>query len=54
LDEKGERLSMNILQRIRRDLLVLAFAPFYELEKKEREKILDERLKRLEQKQKLR
>jgi len=52
LDEKGEWLFTNLLQRIRRGLLVLAIAPFYWLEKKERERKLEERLKRSEQKQK--
>jgi hypothetical protein len=51
LDEKGEGFT-NILQRIRRGLLVLAFAPLYWLEKKELERKLEERLKRSEQKQK--
>ena len=44
---------MNIIQRIRRDLVVLAIAPFYGLEKKEREKKLAERLNRLKEKQKI-
>jgi hypothetical protein len=43
---------MNIFQRIRRDLVVLAIAPFYGLEKRERERKLEERLNRLEEKQK--
>ena len=34
---------MNIFQRIRRDLVVLAIAPFYGFEKREREKKLKAR-----------
>ena len=41
---------MNLLKKIERDLTVLAMSPLVELEKKERERKLDERLKRIEQK----
>lgn len=43
---------MNIFQRIRHDLVVLAIAPFYGFEKREREKKLEARLNRLKEKQK--
>jgi hypothetical protein len=38
---------MNLLQKIRRFLLVLALAPLYWLEEREKEKKLQERLKRI-------
>ncbi len=41
---------MNFFKRIERDLTVLAMAPLVELERKERERRLEERLKRSEQK----
>ena len=41
---------MNSLKKIERGLTVVAMAPFVGLEKKERERRLDERLKRLENK----
>jgi hypothetical protein len=41
---------MNLFKKIERDLFVLAMAPLAGLEKKERERRLDERLKRSEQK----
>jgi len=41
---------MNLFKKIERDLSVLAMAPLVGLEKKERERRLDERLKRSEQK----
>jgi hypothetical protein len=37
---------MNLLQRIRRMFLVLALVPLYWLEEKEKERRLQERLKR--------
>ena len=43
---------MNIFQRIRRDLVVLAIAPFYGFERRGRERKLEARLNRLEEKQK--
>jgi hypothetical protein len=45
---------MNLFKKIERGLVVFAMAPFCWLEKKERERILEERLKRSEQKQKRR
>jgi hypothetical protein len=47
-----ERIKTNTLKKIHRNLLVLAVAPFYSLEKKERERKLEQRLKHLEQKHK--
>jgi hypothetical protein len=44
---------MNLFKKIGRSLSVLAMAPLVELEKKERERRLEERLKRCEEKQKL-
>jgi hypothetical protein len=41
---------MNIFKRIERGLTALAMAPLSGLEKKERERRLEERLKRSEQK----
>ena len=41
---------MNLFRKIGRDLTVLALVPFSGLEIKERNRRLDERLKRLEQK----
>jgi len=41
---------MNLLRKIERGLTVLALAPLSGLEKKERDRRLDERLRRLEQK----
>ena len=41
---------MNIFQRIRLDLVVLAIAPLSGFEKREREQNLNERLKRLKSK----
>ena len=41
---------MNFFKKIERGLTVLAMAPLYELEKKERERRLEERLKRSEKK----
>ena len=43
---------MNLFKKIERGFTVLAMAPLVELEKKEREKKLEERFKRLEQKHK--
>jgi hypothetical protein len=40
---------MNIFQKIRRDLVVLAIAPFSGFERREREKKLRDRLNRLEE-----
>jgi hypothetical protein len=42
---------MNLFRKIRWGFTVLAMAPFYELEKKERDRRLEERLKRIEEKQ---
>ena len=42
---------MNLFKKIERGLTVLAIAPLSGLEKKERDRKLEERLKRLEQKQ---
>jgi hypothetical protein len=42
---------MNVLMKIERGLTVLAIASLSGLEKKERKRRLDERIKRLEQKQ---
>jgi hypothetical protein len=41
---------MNLFRKIERGLTALAIAPLSGLEKKERDKRLEERLKRLEQK----
>ena len=41
---------MNLLRKIERGLTVLAMAPLSGIEKKERDRRLEERLKRLEQK----
>jgi hypothetical protein len=41
---------VNLLRKIERGLTVLALAPLSGLEKKERDRRLDERLRRLEQK----
>jgi hypothetical protein len=41
---------MNLFKRIERDLAALALAPFVGLEKKERDRKLQERLNRIEQK----
>jgi hypothetical protein len=43
---------MNIYKKVERGLTVLAIAPFVGLERKERDRRLQERIKRLEQKQK--
>ncbi len=43
---------MNSLKRIERGLVALALAPLSGLEKKEQDRRLEERLKRLEQKRK--
>jgi uncharacterized membrane protein YciS (DUF1049 family) len=51
--EKGERLQTGLFRRSTRMLLALIVAPLYWLEKREREQKLEERLKRLERKQKL-
>jgi hypothetical protein len=40
------RLILNLLQRFRRAFLVLALAPLYYLEEREKERKLQERLKR--------
>jgi hypothetical protein len=50
--EKGERLQKGLFRRSMRMLLALIVAPLYWLEKREREQKLDERLRRLERKQK--
>jgi hypothetical protein len=42
---------MNLFKKIGRGLTALAMAPLFELEKKEREKRLEERLKRSKEKQ---
>ena len=42
---------MNVFKKIERGITVLAMAPLFELEKKEREKRLEERLKRSKEKQ---
>ena len=47
---KSLDVFMNFFKKIERNLTALAIAPFYALEKKERERRLDERLKRSEQK----
>jgi len=52
LEERG--LFTNLLEKIRRVLLALAIAPFSELERKERERKLEERLKRSVERQKRR
>jgi hypothetical protein len=41
---------MNLLKKIERDLTILAMTPLVGIEKKERERKLDERLKRSEEK----
>ena len=41
---------MNVFKKIERGISVLAMAPLFELEKKEREKRLEERLKRCKEK----
>jgi hypothetical protein len=41
---------MNLFMKIERGLTVLALAPLSGLEKKARDRVLEERLKRLEQK----
>jgi len=43
---------MNLFRKIGRGITVLAIVPLSGLEKKERDRRLDERLKRLEQKEK--
>jgi len=50
--EKGESFQMNLLRKVERSLIVLAIAPLHQLEKKERDRRLEERLKRIEQRQK--
>jgi len=52
-EEKGERLQIGLFRRSLRMLLALIVAPLYWLEKREREQKLEERLRRLERKQKL-
>ena len=52
LRRKGKDF-MNLFKKIERGLAVLALTPLSELEKKERERRLEERLKRCEEKQKL-
>ena len=52
-EEKGERLQTGLFRRSLRMLLALIVAPLYWLEKREREQKLEERLRRLERKQKL-
>jgi hypothetical protein len=47
---RKEKGFLNFFEKIERDLSVLAMAPLVGLEKKEREKRLEERLKRAEQK----
>ena len=47
---RKEKSSVNFFKKLERDLTVFAMAPLVELEKKEREKRLEERLKRSEQK----
>jgi hypothetical protein len=47
--EKGESL-MNLFRKIGRGLTVLAISPLCGLEKKERDRKLEERLKRFEEK----
>jgi len=42
---------MNLFKRIEQGLTTLAMAPLSELEKKERKRRLEERLKRIEEKQ---
>ncbi len=44
---------MNLVKKISRDFTALAMAPLSMLEEKERRRRLDERLKRLEEKQEL-
>jgi len=44
--------TLNFLRKVERDLKVLLMAPLARLENKERDRRLEERLKRLEQKQK--
>ena len=41
---------MNLFKKVERGLIVLAMAPLSELEKNERERRLEERLKRAERK----
>jgi len=43
---QGNKPLTNLLEKIRRILLVLLLAPLYLLEEKERERELQERLKR--------
>ena len=43
---------MNFFKKVERELAALVIAPFYGLERKERERRLEERLKRSEQKKK--
>jgi hypothetical protein len=50
--DKGERLQKGLFLRSTRMLLALVFAPLCWLEEREREQKLEERLRRLEQKQK--
>jgi len=49
IEEKGR--IMNLLKKIGRGLSVLAIAPFSELENRERDRRLEERLKRSREKQ---
>ena len=44
------KVLMNLVEKIERGVTVLAIAPFVELEKKERDRKLKERLDRLEKK----
>jgi hypothetical protein len=46
-----EKRFMNFFKKIGRNLSALAIAPLSGIERKERERRLNERLKRLEQKQ---
>jgi hypothetical protein len=51
--EKGERLQKGLFRKSMRTFLALIIVPLYWLEKREREQKLEERLRRLERKQKL-
>jgi hypothetical protein len=47
--EKKEELFMNLVKKIGQGLTALALSPFLSFEKKERDRRLEERLKRSEQ-----
>ena len=49
--DKEAKCFVNSLKKIERGLIALAIAPLSGLEKKERDRRLEERLKRLEEKQ---